>query len=384
MRTPTRLVGLLLLLLASCKDSEDGSSPLHQDAATGTDGSAPSSPDAPAGQDVSAPDAGEFNSAPPEPVMAVVGPNGGELRTGGLSLSIPAGALGAMTQVSVADADAPADELAAEPVTHVYEFSPSGLTFSKPVPIRMELTRELDASDGEPAIYWTNAEGEFERLPTRREGRILIAEVTLFSSGFGGVGLASACNRVSNCGQKLCLCFTDQNQRLCSKPNVDCNEEAPWAKAAEVGAECEAFEFLTANKVKGTTGLCSPVPGQPEFCEIKIPEGRYPEAAKHIADALSGFPEWLTLRRQDEAAKSARRNAARKKYLDQNDGKGAPLGYQIDEFPPAMTDEGGSRASVRAILAGDNWGAGGCMGAQVGKKGIGLPDGTPLKFVVIP
>lgn len=233
--------------------------------------------------------------AAPTAVMVTVGPAGGQVRASGLVLSIPAGALPSMTAVTVAEAET-GEELTAEPVTHVYQFGPPGLLFATPVPVTMELVREPAPGEPEPAIYWTNTNGDFEALPTRRVGRTLTADVSHFSVGFGGVGLSSPCAPVTNCGQKRCLCLTTSGERLCSKPNTSCNDEAPWYVAPRSGAPCDAFEFEKAGMAKGVTGLCETVPGQPEYCEIKIPESRYPEAARHIREASTGFPDELTLK----------------------------------------------------------------------------------------
>ena len=59
--------------------------------------------------------------------------------------------------------------------------------------------------------------------------------------------------------------------------------------------------------------------------------------------------------------------------------KGNPVvpGKDRDEYPPAMTTEGGDGASVRPISSSDNKGAGACIGAQC----RGLSDGTRIRIV---
>lgn len=102
---------------------------------------------------------------------------------------------------------------------------------------------------------------------------------------------------------------------------------------------------------------------------VTISKSKYPEAAKHIQDAQkAGQPKTLTLSRV-EAAKR------RKEALN---GHPPEKGKDRDEYPPAMTREGGKRASVRAISPKDNRGAGACMGAQCSD----VPDGTKITVKV--
>lgn len=54
-------------------------------------------------------------------------------------------------------------------------------------------------------------------------------------------------------------------------------------------------------------------------------------------------------------------------------------GLDLDEYPPAMFQEGGQGASVRHINPSDNRGAGVCIGAQCG----GLPSGAKVRIDVV-
>lgn len=102
--------------------------------------------------------------------------------------------------------------------------------------------------------------------------------------------------------------------------------------------------------------------------DIVVPGDKYPESAEHIRDAQSnGQPEVLTIDRG--GAKDRRRDAM--------NGQPVVPGQDRDEYPPALTAEGGRGASVRPVSPSDNRGAGACVGAQC----RGLPDGTRIRII---
>lgn len=101
--------------------------------------------------------------------------------------------------------------------------------------------------------------------------------------------------------------------------------------------------------------------------EVAISRSRFPQSAAHIDDAVrAGKPNTLTIDRKGAAAN--RRESLR--------GTDRVPGKDRDEFPPAMTREGGAGASVRPIKPSDNRGAGACIGAQC----RGLPDGSKIRI----
>lgn len=103
---------------------------------------------------------------------------------------------------------------------------------------------------------------------------------------------------------------------------------------------------------------------------VTISKDRYPESAQHIEDAIgAGKPDTLTIDRDNAATR--RRDSLR--------GIETKPGLDRDEYPPAMFQEGGQGASVRHITAGDNRGAGACIGAQCRE----LPNGTKVRIEVI-
>jgi RHS repeat-associated protein len=104
--------------------------------------------------------------------------------------------------------------------------------------------------------------------------------------------------------------------------------------------------------------------------KIEISRSKYPETAKHIEDAQrAGHPKKLTIDRPGTIARRKEALQGRKKVL----------GKDLDEYPPAMFKEGGKGASVRAVIPADNRG----VGATIGNKTRGLPDGSEVKIVVV-
>jgi hypothetical protein len=102
---------------------------------------------------------------------------------------------------------------------------------------------------------------------------------------------------------------------------------------------------------------------------VTIPKSRYPEYAQHVEDAqVAGHPAKLTLNRPGASDN-------RKESL-----KDVPVkpGYDRDEYPPAMFEEGGAGASVRYMTPSQKRGAGSYIKNQLrGKK-----DGTKVILIV--
>ncbi|MGZ7060583.1 MAG: NucA/NucB deoxyribonuclease domain-containing protein [Candidatus Angelobacter sp.] len=102
-----------------------------------------------------------------------------------------------------------------------------------------------------------------------------------------------------------------------------------------------------------------------------VDPSKYPAAAGHAKDAIaSGKPDVLTV---DRTGASGRRADALK-------GTPPKAGTDRDEFPPAVTKEGGAGASVQRIPSGDNRGAGASIGQQIKD----VPDGGQIKIKVEP
>ena len=99
--------------------------------------------------------------------------------------------------------------------------------------------------------------------------------------------------------------------------------------------------------------------------EIVIDGNQHPESAQHAADAqAAGHPADVTIDRGGAAGNRA----------DALRGTPAVPGAHRDEYPPAVTTQGGSGASVRPISPSDNAGAGASMGNQMRP----YPNGTTV------
>ena len=100
---------------------------------------------------------------------------------------------------------------------------------------------------------------------------------------------------------------------------------------------------------------------------VALSASKYPETTDHISDAVAaGEPSLLHIDRADE---DAHRDASLADYPPRT-------GYDRDEYPPAMSREGGAGADVRYIDPSDNRGAGATMGNAPGGlvRGSALPD----------
>ena len=82
---------------------------------------------------------------------------------------------------------------------------------------------------------------------------------------------------------------------------------------------------------------------------VKLSKTKYPESAQHIEEAIKeGQPDTLTI---DRGGATARRKASLQ-------GVDTVPRLDRDEYPPAMSMEGGSGASVKLINPSDNRGSG--------------------------
>ncbi len=143
-----------------------------------------------------------------------------------------------------------------------------------------------------------------------------------------------------------------------------CAVVAPeFAEAASVGrAVARSITRKFFNKV--------PV-GKPK--DVVVRRSQYPQAAKHIEAAQrNGQPTVLQIDRKGAATR-------RKESIGNVNRNPKPRARtDRDEYPPALTREGGSGSSVRFIDAHDNRGAGSSMRAQTND----LPDGSKIRVLV--
>lgn len=102
---------------------------------------------------------------------------------------------------------------------------------------------------------------------------------------------------------------------------------------------------------------------------ITFPSDKYPSVANHIRDAINnGKPNTCTIDRNgaEQNRKESLKNVPTKK------------GYDRDEFPMAMCEEGGKGADIRYIKPKENRGAGSWFSNKVEK----YPDGTVVTIEV--
>jgi Deoxyribonuclease NucA/NucB len=104
---------------------------------------------------------------------------------------------------------------------------------------------------------------------------------------------------------------------------------------------------------------------------VQLSASRYPETTDHIADAIAaGQPSLLHIARDEE---EANREAALANYPPRS-------GLDRDEWPMAVSREGGAGADVRYIDPSDNRGA----GATVGNALEDWCNGQPFRVDIAP
>ncbi|MBK6744831.1 MAG: sporulation protein [Hydrogenophilales bacterium] len=107
--------------------------------------------------------------------------------------------------------------------------------------------------------------------------------------------------------------------------------------------------------------------------DIVIRRSQYPTAAVHIEHAQKmGQPTVLTIDRRN----SELRRKHSLQYIKRKES--SPKGMDRDEYPPAMTLEGGPNSSVHYIPLHDNRG----MGKFIERQTKDLPDGARVRILV--
>lgn len=127
---------------------------------------------------------------------------GGAVTLGALRVVVPAGALGAATTLTVRQTTDVPQVADVTPLSPVFEFGPNGTQFTGDISVAFDVT---PAQAGEvQLVYWTNAAGDFEPLPSwwSTEGRVY-ARPTHFSRGFVGKPIRAPLSL--SCGAHLCV-----------------------------------------------------------------------------------------------------------------------------------------------------------------------------------
>ena len=102
---------------------------------------------------------------------------------------------------------------------------------------------------------------------------------------------------------------------------------------------------------------------------LEVPEDEYPQSAQHIKEAQKIHEDVLTI---DRAGAKANRRASLRGWATKS-------GFDRDEYPPAMFDEGGDGAHIKYINPSDNRASGSSFGGQLRD----FPDGTRVWFKVV-
>jgi len=202
---------------------------------------------------------------------------------------------------------------------------------------------------------------------------LLWAYVTCSTANAGGIAQAAAKAAVNR------AFLAKQSARAATLNTARSKTAQTWTRTIATRKPAEMAVSKMSGKV-GATSLGKPnVPiksvaqaGKP--VQVAISRSRYPESAAHIRDAQRlGQPSILTIHKQGAMAR--RKDSLR--YIPRR--AGYPIaGRDRDEYPFAMTREGGFNSSVRYIKASDNRGAGKSFERQV----RGLPDGTRVRIHV--
>ncbi|WP_379131641.1 DNA-entry nuclease [Paenibacillus sp. sgz500958] len=109
-------------------------------------------------------------------------------------------------------------------------------------------------------------------------------------------------------------------------------------------------------------------PADSEVVQLVFPQDRYPKTAEHIQDAINNGEAAICTIDRDGAEENRSLSL-----------KGIPTkkGYDRDEWPMAMCQEGGEGADIAYVRPSDNRGAGSWIGNQLED----LPDGTRVEFL---
>jgi hypothetical protein len=155
----------------------------------------------------------------------------------------------------------------------------------------------------------------------------------------------------------------------------EARESGPFDSDARPAAGQHASSATGAKSADNGSRAVNDTAGPPNKPTEPVPvyfdPNKHPQAAGHTQDAQNrGAPKVLTVAR----------DGAPKRRQDALSGTEPKARFDRDEYPPAVTAEGGAGASVRLIDFSDNRGAGGSFGNQIKK----LPDGTRIRVIIGP
>ena len=118
--------------------------------------------------------------------------------------------------------------------------------------------------------------------------------------------------------------------------------------------------------------IARPFIGKP--LDVFVRRSQHPQAAAHVEHAQRmGQPTILTLDRTN----AHQRRTESLRHIRRKDS--SPTGMDRDEYPFAMTREGGFNSNVRYIDRKDNRGA----GKSIERQSHPLPDGSRVRVLVV-
>ncbi len=157
-----------------------------------------------------------------------------------------------------------------------------------------------------------------------------------------------------------------------SKPAIVYNMEVADFHTYYVGEDSVLVHNTTGCILEGGSAAdnaATECEGESEVVDVKLSRKKYPESAQHIEEAIKeGQPDTLTI---DRRGASSRRKASLQ-------GVNTVPGLDRDEYPPAMSKEGGTGASVKLINPSDNRGS----GSSISGKLRNYPNGTKYRIII--
>lgn len=142
-------------------------------------------------------------------------------------------------------------------------------------------------------------------------------------------------------------------------------------KVLAIAVVCCSSVALGTSPAVAPVAVAASCTSQHNSVYVELSRSRYPLTIDHIEDAQAdGQPALLHVDRENADL-----------HRDQSlEGWPTKSGYDRDEYPPAMSREGGYGADVRYVPSSDNRGAGSSMGAQLS----GWCEDQPFRFTFVP
>lgn len=164
-------------------------------------------------------------------------------------------------------------------------------------------------------------------------------------------------------------------------------KQSPLRTLAFIAFVLVAFAAMWANDdrrigpTKPAHAASIPTPLTPETCvTIELDNKKYAHILRHAWAAQEGKERWTIPPTRDGKPEAKHLHIARgeAKAHRRASLKGVPTlrGFDRDEYPPAMSAEGGKGADVRYVRSKENRSAGAVMGGQLS----GYPDGQCFQY----